>query len=63
MILNNKQKFLEIICMEKRTELVSQVESTKVDNIKVRITDIVPIPLFLNSNKATILRITAAAVL
>ena len=44
MILNNKQKFLEIICMEKRTELVSQVESTKVDNIKVRITDIVPIP-------------------
>ena len=39
--------------LEKRTELVSQVESTKVDNIKVRITDIVPIA-FLNSNKVTI---------
>ena len=32
---------------------MSQVESTKVDNIKVRITDIVPIA-FLNSNKVTI---------
>ena len=38
---------------------MSQVESTKVDNIKVRITDIVPIP-FLNSNKLIIDRITVA---
>ena len=52
MILNNKQKKIGNIFLEKRTTLVSQVEYTKVDNIKVLMMHIVLI-LYLNSDKFT----------